>query len=202
MSPTQPVWYEGGLIDVRQKSLWISLGWIIFNPVFWNFVARREHSTRFLTKLFGNPYRGCYFLGGVIFTIGLIRDHFFKQALEDQPTQQALARPMVQLAGSAVFALGSILVASSMWALGVTGTYLGDYFGILMDKMVKGFPFNVTGSPMYDGSTLCFLGTALHYRSSAGLMLTSIVYAIYRLALRFEDPFTANIYKQRSLKSK
>lgn len=165
-------------------------------------MARREHSTRFLTKLFGNPYRGCYFLGGVIFTIGLIRDHFFKQALEDQPTQQALARPMVQLAGSAVFALGSILVASSMWALGVTGTYLGDYFGILMDKMVKGFPFNVTGSPMYDGSTLCFLGTALHYRSSAGLMLTSIVYAIYRLALRFEDPFTANIYKQRSLKSK
>jgi phosphatidylethanolamine N-methyltransferase len=35
-----------------------------------------------------------------------------------------------------------------MWALGVTGTYLGDYFGILMDEMVVGFPFNVTDAPM------------------------------------------------------
>lgn len=32
-----------------------------------------------------------------------------------------------------LFASGSTLVASSMWKLGVTGTYLGDYFGILMD---------------------------------------------------------------------
>lgn len=32
-----------------------------------------------------------------------------------------------------LLAAGSTLVVSSMWKLGVTGTYLGDYFGILMD---------------------------------------------------------------------
>jgi phosphatidylethanolamine N-methyltransferase len=48
-----------------------------------------------------------------------------------------------------------------MWALGVTGTYLGDYFGILMSEMVTGFPFNVMSDPMYWGSSMCFVGVAL-----------------------------------------
>jgi len=89
-----------------------------------------------------------------------------------------------------------------MWTLGFTGTYLGDYFGILMPHMVNGFPFNITSSPMYNGSTLCFLATALSYRSPAGLLLTALVYMVYQIALRFEDPFTADIYRQRDLKSK
>ena len=33
-----------------------------------------------------------------------------------------------------------------MYALGVTGTYLGDYFGILMDEPVTSFPFNVSNA--------------------------------------------------------
>jgi methylene-fatty-acyl-phospholipid synthase len=85
----------------------------------------------------------------------------FKQALEHQPTHPLLSQPIIQLISKAVFASGAILVASSMWALGFTGTYLGDYCGILMDEIVEGFPFNLTSSPMYHGSTLCFLGTAL-----------------------------------------
>lgn len=36
-----------------------------------------------------------------------------------------------------LFTVGSTLVASSMWKLGVTGTYLGDYFGILMTVSVR-----------------------------------------------------------------
>ncbi|KAA1080161.1 Phosphatidyl-N-methylethanolamine N-methyltransferase [Puccinia graminis f. sp. tritici] len=201
MSPIELGWYEGGLIDLRRHSFWLSLAWILFNPIFWNFIARQEHSTRFLTRLLGSPHRGCYFLGGVIFIIGLLRDHYFKQALEHQPTHPLLSQPIIQLISKAVFTSGAILVASSMWALGFTGTYLGDYFGILMDEIVEGFPFNLTSSPMYDGSTLCFLGTALSYQSPAGLVLTGIVYLVYQLALRFEDPFTANIYRQRDLKS-
>ncbi len=51
-------------------------------------------------------------------------------------------------------------------ALGVTGTYLGDYFGILMDKMVTGFPFNILDNPMYIGSTMCFLAHSLWYAPS------------------------------------
>ncbi|EEP80891.1 methylene-fatty-acyl-phospholipid synthase [Uncinocarpus reesii 1704] len=89
------------------------------------------------------------------------------------------------------------LVLSSMWALGLTGTYLGDYFGILMDAPVTGFPFNVSSAPMYWGSTMSFLAVALYYGKAAGLVLTAEVFIVYWLALKWEDPFTAEIYAKR-----
>jgi phosphatidylethanolamine N-methyltransferase len=89
-----------------------------------------------------------------------------------------------------------------MWALGITGTYLGDYFGILMDSMVEGFPFNVTSAPMYYGSTMSFLGTAIWYGKPAGVLLTVEVLVVYLVALRFEDPFTAGIYAKRESERK
>ena len=89
-----------------------------------------------------------------------------------------------------------------MWALGITGTYLGDYFGILMDKMVTGFPFNITAAPMYWGSTMSFLAVALWFGKPAGLLLTLEVFVAYRVALQFEDPFTAEIYRKRDEKRK
>ncbi|KAG0151533.1 hypothetical protein CROQUDRAFT_36561 [Cronartium quercuum f. sp. fusiforme G11] len=196
---TSVAWYAGGLIDLYQASFWIALFAILFNPLFWNIVARKEHSTRFLTKAFGSPYHGCYFLAVVIFSIGIIRDHLYQRALAAQPTLDVLDRPLLS---RALFALGGTLVGSSMWKLGVTGTYLGDYFGILMDHMVTGFPFNLTQSPMYNGSTLCFLAGALKYKSPAGLLLTGIVFIAYQIALRFEDPFTSSIYAARASKKK
>ena len=74
-----------------------------------------------------------------------------------------------------------------MWALGVTGTYLGDYFGILMDAKVEGFPFNITGAPMYWGSTMSFLGYALLTGKVAGLILTAEVFVMYLIALQYEE---------------
>lgn len=97
---------------------------------------------------------------------------------------------------------GNILVLSSMWALGITGTYLGDYFGILMDEMVTGFPFNVTDAPMYYGSTMSFLGTALWFGKPVGVVLTGLVFVVYKVALSFEDPFTAGIYAKREREEK
>jgi methylene-fatty-acyl-phospholipid synthase len=64
---------------------------------------------------------------------------------------------------------------------------IGDYFGILMDERVTGFPFNVTDNPMYHGSTMVFLGTALWYGSLAGVLLTIQVLAAYAIVLRFEE---------------
>jgi len=89
-----------------------------------------------------------------------------------------------------------------MWALGVTGTYLGDYFGILMDDIVTGFPFNITDAPMYYGSTMSFLGTAVLFGKPAGILLTLEVLAVYLIALRFEDPFTGGIYAKRAKQQK
>lgn len=60
-----------------------------------------------------------------------------------------------------IFIIGQTLVLASTYRLGITGTFLGDYFGILMDKRVEGFPFNVLENPMYSGSTLCFIASAL-----------------------------------------
>jgi len=66
-----------------------------------------------------------------------------------------------------------------------------------MDEMVTGFPFNITSAPMYWGSTMNFLGTALWFSKPAGLLLTIEVFLAYWAALQFEDPFTAGIYRKR-----
>lgn len=115
-----------------------------------------------------------------------------------QPKSPFLEKwPYTDYAAYACLAVGNTLVLSSMWALGITGTYLGDYFGILMDEPVTGFPFNVSGAPMYVGSTFSFVGTALLYRCPAGFFLSALVWTCYSVALRFEDPFTEMIYAKR-----
>lgn len=121
----------------------------------------------------------------------------YKTALSEQPEHPLLLSVYSQAAAATLFAGGNILVISSTWALGITGTFLGDYFGFLLDEMVTGFPFNVCGAPMYWGSTMSFLGSALWYGKPAGLLLTAWVYVVYNLALRYEDPFTAEIYAKR-----
>ncbi|KAI5284375.1 Phosphatidyl-N-methylethanolamine N-methyltransferase [Ascosphaera acerosa] len=155
-----------------------------FNPVFWNIVARGEHHTRFLTRLFGGARNGCYALAAVIFALGLARDQLYDAALAEQPFFAPLHQPLL---AAPLFAAGATLVLSSMYALGVTGTYLGDYFGILMDAPVTAFPFSVSGAPMYWGSTLNFLAVALWRGSAAGLLLSAEVYVAYWLALKWEE---------------
>lgn len=122
----------------------------------------------------------------------------YDTAIAAQPTHALLDNFVVRSLGQAIFAVGSVFVLSSMWALGITGTYLGDYFGFLFDEMVTGFPFSVVNAPMYYGSTLCFLGRALWYGKPAGILLSGLVFVVYRIALLFEDPFTADIYTKRA----
>ncbi|EHY56196.1 Phosphatidyl-N-methylethanolamine N-methyltransferase [Exophiala dermatitidis] len=186
-----------GFIDTSAQSLYVAAAAIAFNPIFWNVVARLEYNTHFLTKIFRSPYYGCYALAVTIFSLGILRDSLYKSALDEQPLYSPLHQPVL---GAVLFAIGNVLVLSSMWALGVTGTYLGDYFGILMDHKVEGFPFNVTGAPMYWGSTLSFLGTALYTGRAAGVLLTLEVFVMYWIALKFEDPFTAQIYAKKESK--
>ncbi|KAI8890839.1 phospholipid methyltransferase [Backusella circina FSU 941] len=189
------------LIDFTQPSLYYTLAHVLFNPIFWNTVARAEYNKKVLTKLAGgNRYLGCYGLAVTIFSLGITRDLLYHSALEAQPTSAALDNSLVQLVAVGLFLTGNILVLSSMWALGVTGTYLGDYFGILMSERVTGFPFNVCDNPMYIGSTCTFLATALWYKSPAGILMTAVVYIVYKVALTYEEPFTGMIYANKDNK--
>ncbi|KAL1634705.1 Phosphatidyl-N-methylethanolamine N-methyltransferase [Neofusicoccum ribis] len=185
-------------IDFSQPTLWLSAASIAFNPTFWNIAARSEYHNKTITKLFGGNSRyGCYALAVTIFSLGIIRDAIYKTAIEAQPTHPALTTPLATYAAYALLLSGNTLVLTSMYALGVTGTYLGDYFGILMDAKVEAFPFSVTDAPMYWGSTMSFLGTALLFGRPAGVFLTALVYVAYSVALRYEDPFTGEIYAKR-----
>lgn len=178
----------------------VVLGSIAFNPIFWNIVARAEYNTHFLTKIAGGAKTGCYLLAITIFSLGIFRDYLYHQALEQQPTSILLSvtyADIVKPLAVVLFGVGNVLVLTSMYALGVTGTYLGDYFGILMNERVTGFPFNVSNNPMYHGSTLCFLASALWYAKPAGLLVTAFVSLMYSIALKFEEPFTGEIYAKR-----
>ncbi|CAH2352328.1 phosphatidyl-N-methylethanolamine N-methyltransferase [[Candida] railenensis] len=192
--------YSNGskFVDFSKPDIVFAIQSIAFNPIFWNIVARLEYKTHFLTKVAGGARNGCYLLALTIFSLGIFRDHVYFNALQNQPTYEPfLTNPVFQAIAIASFGFGNILVLTSMYALGVTGTYLGDYFGILMDDRVTGFPFNINDNPMYNGSTLCFLGTALWYGKPTGLVVTFIVHGFYKLALFFEEPFTAKIYAKR-----
>jgi phosphatidylethanolamine/phosphatidyl-N-methylethanolamine N-methyltransferase len=127
----------------------------------------------------------------------MFRDWLYKTAISEQPSHPLLLSVYSQAAAYTLFVCGNTLVISSTWALGITGTFLGDYCGILMDEMVTGFPFNICGAPMYVGSTMSFLGTALFFGKPAGLLLTAWVWVVYQIALSYEDPFTSEIYAKR-----
>ncbi|KAG0303638.1 Phosphatidyl-N-methylethanolamine N-methyltransferase [Dissophora globulifera] len=185
-------------VDWSDNRIWFSVASIIFNPTFWNIVARREYHTRFITNIFkGNRFYSCYTLAATIFTLGLIRDAIFKIAIDHQPKAECMSMLPIQAFGVLAFIVGNVFVLSSMWVLGVTGTYLGDYCGILMDERVTSFPFNVNDNPMYNGTVMVFLGTAIWSLSPAGIYLSYVVHFVYRIALRFEGPFTTEIYNKR-----
>ena len=116
--------------------------------------------------------------------MGILRDHLYNEALNDQPFFKPVHQPLLAYG---LLIVGNVLVLSSMWTLGLTGTYLGDYFGILMDAPVTRFPFNVSSAPMYWGSTINFLGVALYKGKVAGVFLTAEVFVLYWFALRWEE---------------
>lgn len=190
--------FEKNLPVVWNDKAAFAAKFIAFNPVFWNIAAQLELRTKLFTKLgLGNRYYGCYILAAIIFSLGIYRDWIYRIALESQPVAPLLDNLAAKALGASMFAVGNVLVLSSMWALGVTGTYLGDYFGILMDERITSFPFNVCNNPMYIGCYLSFLGVSLWYGKALGFLLSTLMWVMYIFALRFEEPYTERIYAER-----
>eukprot|EP01111_Echinosteliopsis_oligospora_P015932 TRINITY_DN6467_c0_g1_i1.p1 TRINITY_DN6467_c0_g1~~TRINITY_DN6467_c0_g1_i1.p1 ORF type:complete len:203 (-),score=31.00 TRINITY_DN6467_c0_g1_i1:11-619(-) len=179
---------------------------IIFTPVWWNIVARCEYNYHFLSRFFGSRKRGCYVLAVAIFCLSLYRDFVFKNTMQQQPKSDFICESIglqTRIISIILFGVGTTLVLSSYYQLGITGTYLGDYFGIMMEKKVEGFPFNILNNPMYFGSSVLFLASSLWECSPAGIVLTMMVYTVYHIAsFYYEGPFTNMIYsRHKAVKS-
>lgn len=52
---------------------------------FWNLVARNEHQRHTIERTVGSPYLGCYLLAVTIFSLGILRDSIYHDALAHQP---------------------------------------------------------------------------------------------------------------------
>uniref|UniRef100_A0A2K5CNQ4 Phosphatidylethanolamine N-methyltransferase n=1 Tax=Aotus nancymaae TaxID=37293 RepID=A0A2K5CNQ4_AOTNA len=150
-----------GYVDPLDPSFVAAVLTIVFNPLYWNVVARWEHKTRKLSRAFGSPYLACYSLSITILLLNFLRSHCFTQAMLSRPKMESLDTPAAHCLGLTLLGVGIVLVLSSFFALGFTGTFLGDYFGILKEARVTVFPFSVLDNPMYWGSTANYLGWAI-----------------------------------------
>ncbi|XP_019643502.1 PREDICTED: phosphatidyl-N-methylethanolamine N-methyltransferase-like [Branchiostoma belcheri] len=172
---------------------------IILKPAIWTVICRSEYRTRWMTNLFRSKYTACSVLAVTILLMGVVRDSLYMTALQSQPTLPAIHLPVV---GYGIAGIGSLFVFSSFWRLGWYCTFMGDYFGIHLDERIDSFPFSVLDNPMYWGTTLNFLGVAFMMGSPAGLILCLLIVVCYKILLRLEEPFTADIYSKRGLAQK
>ncbi|KAJ9441080.1 Phosphatidyl-N-methylethanolamine N-methyltransferase [Diplonema papillatum] len=174
-------------------------------PTVWNSLAQLEYNTQALTNLFlGHRYVAAYALAAWIFGSSGYRDILFNNACDACPSVRTSDNAeLLKTVGYGLIGAGQVFVLTAFARLGVTGTFLGDYFGILMKERVTGFPFNVLENPMYDGATLSFLGLAVRKGSPAGVVLSLWVWLVYRVStLFYEGPFTAKIYAEKAEKDR
>lgn len=172
--------------------------------MFWNISARLEYKTKLLSRIFGSAKVGCYVLAAVTFLIGLTRNLVVIIAVTRQLSlEEYLGGSTVnymKIIGTLFVIAGLTLTISSMVRLGITGTYLGDYFGMLKSSRVTAFPYNIVDNPMYVGSTMAFFGLAVCMMSPVGFLLTIYIWLVYNIALFFEEPFTTKIYNSNDNK--
>ncbi|CAM42676.1 phosphatidylethanolaminen-methyltransferase-lik e protein [Leishmania braziliensis MHOM/BR/75/M2904] len=198
--------------SIHYRSIGMAAVAIAGLPTVWNVVARNEYRRHTIEKAVGSKKAGAYLLAAGIFVASVLRDYLFRNAMVHTPSSvfpilcthafgpdsAGFARSVMRGTGTALLLSGTTLVVSSFLRLGVTGTYLGDYFDILMDERVTAFPFSHFDNPMYLGATLNFLAASIIQNNAVGVLLTGLVALVYHVSTRyFESPFTAMIYSKR-----
>lgn len=183
---------------VQNKKALVACVIVMINPLFWNVVSRYEYKTHTLSRALGGPKRGCAALAACILSLNYLRTATFHKTVDQYGYWEPLNNTFVEAFGYFIVAVGAILVIASSWKLGFFVSFMGDYFGLLLKSKVTGFPFNVVSDPMYFGSGLVYLGLSLQHASLVGLVLTACIAMSYAIAVRFEGPFTSQIYKDRN----
>ncbi|NXY46951.1 PEMT methyltransferase, partial [Ceuthmochares aereus] len=171
-----------GYVDVTDSGFVAAVLSIAFNPLFWNVVARWEHKTRALSRVFGSPRAACYTLGAVILMLNCVRSHCFTEAMKRQPKLESLDCHWAYYLGLAVLAVGTLFVISSFLALGFTGTFLES--ALLEPSVSFHFLSQVLHKPVYLPDP--FLLFQNRHASPAGLLLTAVVAISYTIAMLYE----------------
>eukprot|EP00166_Cyanidium_caldarium_P001138 ctg_154.g69 len=172
---------QSSVINFRDPKLARAFLYITLAPVIWNIFARLEYFFHVISFLCFGKRSGCYVLALWIVSFSLYRDLLVMEAINSQPILKHLDNIYWEWFGLFLGGIGAVLVVSSFLRLGITGTFLGDYFGIYLDKKVSGFPFSICSNPMYDGSVLLFISKAVA-KSPTGLFLSLWTYVMYRFA--------------------
>ena len=175
---------------------------VMLNPLLWNLAARLEYNTHVISRLSGGPRLGVVILAVFIMGNTLLRTSYFHYMTDKSSKWDFLEDSIGAASGGYIFiSVGGLLVLSSTWRLGFFCTFLGDYFGILLDAKVTGFPFNIVADPMYWGSFFIYIGESVQQASIIALLLSLSIGLSYVIAVKFEGPFTAMIYAKQSKKS-
>ena len=150
-------------LDLGDHNLALALLLTPLPPLLWNVLGPFEYYTRGVSRVVRYPTVGVYACAALIAALSVVRSALFVAAVAAQPTADLMDTPPVHAVGGLVFAAGLTLFLGAYYRLGITGTYLGDYFGLFREERITAFPFNVVANPMYDGSSLFHLGEALLY---------------------------------------
>ena len=196
---------SSGVIDVNEllaPHVLLACLVVMLNPLIWNCIVRLEYNTRLVTRLFGGPRTAVVILAAFIMSMNFFRTSLFRYMATNDTVKLDFLQNAVGLGvGYLTIGVGLLLVATSYWRLGFYNTFLGDYFGILMDAKVTSFPFSVVDDPMYWGGSLIYVGDAICYASPVALLLAMFIGISYAVAAKVEGPFTAKIYAEKAAKS-
>eukprot|EP00172_Hildenbrandia_rubra_P004442 Plantae.Rhodophyta-Hildenbrandia_rubra.ctg8995.p1 GENE.Plantae.Rhodophyta-Hildenbrandia_rubra.ctg8995~~Plantae.Rhodophyta-Hildenbrandia_rubra.ctg8995.p1 ORF type:complete len:210 (+),score=6.40 Plantae.Rhodophyta-Hildenbrandia_rubra.ctg8995:274-903(+) len=134
---------------------------VALNPFIWNIFGRLEHNTGAISTIFFGRQSGVYALSLWIFCFSNYRNALVHELVTSSPRVDWMSGPIFKATSIILGIIGVIIAGAAYIRLGITMTYLGDYFGFLMDKKETRFPFNIMKHPMYDGIAMVFLAKAL-----------------------------------------
>lgn len=130
-------------------------------PLVWNIIGPFEYHTRLISKITSKPIIGVYLSGLLIATLSIYRSALFMAAINTQARMDEMDTPWFHALSGFILIFGLAMFLGAYYRLGITGTYLGDYFGLFREKRITAFPFNVLNNPMYDGSSMNHLAEAI-----------------------------------------
>eukprot|EP00056_Hartaetosiga_gracilis_P005005 m.80301 g.80301 ORF g.80301 m.80301 type:complete len:245 (-) comp12011_c0_seq1:332-1066(-) len=172
-------------------------------PILWNTIPYFLGTT--LTNAFG---RKTAMLAFAAFTVSMsaIRGVLFERAMEEALGSNVFSDVfgndnvgtiISSYVGPLLIAYGLLVSLSSFYRLGIFGTYMGEYFGIMLSEKITSFPFNHVDNPMYFGSTVTHFGKALSSGSPVGIVLAAFIGWTYFMGAAYEEPLMHWFYDNR-----